>query len=354
LITGVGGSIGGELMRQIAEYSPAHMVLLDHNEYLLYQAALDLNEKHPYVSKRIALIDVRERERIFHLIEQERPDYVFHAAALKHVPLVENHPLEGVFTNVLGTRHVADACLAHKVSAMLLVSTDKAINPSSIMGATKRLAESYCQALDVVSESKRSTRFVTVRFGNVLGSNGSVVPLFRRQIEQGGPVTVTDPEMTRYFMTIHEAVSLMLQACFTGLQPDVQRGRVFVLDMGEPVSILELAENMIRLSGFVPYQDIKITFTGLRPGEKLREELFHPSEKLLKTASSGIFIASPHIQDHLQLRKGLDALSQAIGTQDTETCLRVLRELVHEYQTFKTPDPHGPPYPSLLSPQGQI
>jgi O-antigen biosynthesis protein WbqV len=351
LITGVGGSIGGELMRQIADFSPAHMVLLDHSEYLLYQAALDLQDKHPYLSKRLALVDVRERERVFQVMAEEKPDYVFHAAALKHVPLVEKHPLEGIFTNVIGTRHVADACLANRVSAMLLVSTDKAINPSSVMGITKRLAESYCQALDVMPGAKSPTRFVTVRFGNVLGSNGSVVPLFRHQIARGGPVTVTDPEMTRYFMTIHEAVGLILQACFTGLRADIQRGRVFILDMGEPVSILELAENMIRLSGLVPYKDIKITFTGLRPGEKLREELFHPSEKLLKTVSSGIFVASPQILEDRQLKKDLDLLEKAVYKQDLTTCLSLLKKLVPEYtQSGGTFDPLAPPYMPLTPP----
>ncbi len=332
LITGVGGSIGGELMQQIAEFSPAHISLLDHNEYLLYQAALSLHEKHPYLSRRLLLVDIRERDRVFQIMAQEKPDYVFHAAALKHVPLVESHPLEGVFTNVLGTRHVADACIASRVLGMVLISTDKAINPTSVMGATKRLAESYCQALDVLPQQNSMTRFITVRFGNVLGSTGSVVPLFQRQIEQRGPVTVTDPQMTRYFMTIREAVELILQAAFLGVQSEIQRGRVFVLDMGEPVSILELAENMIELSGLRPHQDVKIIFTGLRPGEKLTEELFHESEQLLKTPQPGIFVASPQVLTHKILRESFDRLEKQVFNQEVEGCLSYLRELVPEYQ----------------------
>ncbi len=331
LVTGVGGSIGGELMRQIAEFSPAHIALLDHSEYLLYQAALNLQENHPYLSHRLLLVDVRERERIFQIMAEERPDYVFHAAALKHVPLVENHLLEAVFTNVLGTCHVADACVAYQVKGMLLVSTDKAINPTSLMGLTKRLAESYCQSLDVLPQEEHRTRFITVRFGNVLGSTGSVVPFFQRQIERGGPITVTHPDIKRYFMTIQEAVELVLQATVLGMQPDIARGRVFVLDMGEPVSILDLAENMIQLSGLTPHKDIKITFTGLRPGEKMVEELFHDWEKLDSTVSPSILIASPRLIDCRTLKTAFGYLEKAVYHQEEEKCLALLRELVPEY-----------------------
>jgi O-antigen biosynthesis protein WbqV len=291
-------------------------------------------------------VDIRERDRVMQVMTEEKPDYVFHAAALKHVPLVENHPLEGVFTNVLGTRHVADACVANRVVAMVLISTDKAINPSSIMGTTKRLAESYCQSLDVLPYKQNMTRFVTVRFGNVLGSTGSVVPLFQRQIERGGPVTVTDPQMTRYFMTIPEAVELVLQATVLGAQSDIQRGRVFVLDMGEPVSILELAENMIQLSGLTPHKDIKITFTGLRPGEKLTEELFHASEKLLHTPFPGILVASPQIMNHAALNHTLDHLEKTVYQQEPHKCLALLKELVPEYIGKEDPTGQETAYPA--------
>jgi O-antigen biosynthesis protein WbqV len=247
--------------------------------------------------------------------------------------------LEGVFTNVLGTRHLADACIASRVLGMVLISTDKAINPTSVMGATKRLAESYCQALDVLPQQNSMTRFITVRFGNVLGSTGSVVPLFQRQIEQRGPVTVTSPQMTRYFMTIREAVELILQAAALAMQSEIQRGRVFVLDMGEPVSILELAENMIELSGLRPHQDIKIIFTGLRPGEKLTEELFHESEKLLKTPQPGIFVASPQVLTHKFLKESFDRLEKQVFNQEVEECLAYLRELVPEYQQIDNLNP---------------
>lgn len=333
LITGVGGSIGGELARQIADFSPAHMALLDHSEYLLYQANLELQERSPYLSQSQWLVDIREKDRVFQVINAEKPDLVFHAAALKHVPLVEAHPLEGILTNVLGTCYLADACLAQNVAGMLLISTDKAINPTSVLGTTKRLAESYCQALDVLArEEKTGTRFMTVRFGNVLGSTGSVVPLFRRQIEKGGPITITHPEITRYFMTIHEAVELVLQAVAMGVKSESQRGKIFVLDMGDPVSILDLAENMIRLSGLRPHRDIKITFTGLRPGEKLFEELFHETEKLTKTPFPGILIGAPRFVDHHTLVPALKELEQAVRHQNIKKCLGVLKKLVPEYQ----------------------
>lgn len=333
LITGVGGSIGGELARQIVDFSPAHVALLDHSEYLLYQAHLDLQEQSPYLSQSQWLVDIRQKERVFHVIATEKPDLVFHAAALKHVPLVEAHPLEAILTNVLGTCYLADACLAQNVAGMLLISTDKAINPTSILGTTKRLAESYCQALDVLArEEKALTHFMTVRFGNVLGSTGSVVPLFRRQIERGGPVTITHPEVTRYFMTIHEAVELVLQAVALGMNAEAQRGKIFVLDMGEPVSILDLAENMIRLSGLRPHTDIKITFTGLRPGEKLFEELFHKTEKLNQTSVPAILIGAPRFVDHRTLVPALKELEQAVRLQNTLKCLEILKKLVPEYQ----------------------
>ena len=224
----------------------------------------------------------------------EAPELVFHAAALKHVPMVEANPVEGVLTNVIGTRNAADACRKAGVAAMVLISSDKAVNPTSVMGATKRLAESYCQALDIAGrrDGRFGTRFVTVRFGNVLGSTGSVVPLFHRQLAAGGPLTVTDPEMTRYFMTVREAVELVLQASALGVDaPSAEAGKIYVLDMGEPVRIMDLARQMIRLAGLRPDKDIEIVVTGPRPGEKLREELFHEAEPLIETGHPGRTLA---------------------------------------------------------------
>jgi len=271
------------------------------------------------------------------LIVDERPSIVFHAAALKHVPVVEAHPCEGVLTNVIGTRHIADACRALSVGTMVLISTDKAVNPSSVMGASKRLAESWCQALDLEERSRGgSSRFVTVRFGNVLGSTGSVVPLFQRQLAAGGPLTVTHPEISRYFMTVREAVELVLEASALGAGvsgtggPD--GGRILVLDMGEPVKIVDLARRMIRLAGLRPDRDIKIAFTGLRPGEKLNEELFHAHEPLQPTSMSGIQLASPRVVDRAFLAKPLDDIAAAARAGDAETTLTLLRRLVPEYQ----------------------
>ncbi len=291
LVTGAGGTIGGELARQVAALGPASLTLLDHGEYVLYEIDLELREKHPEVARRAVLADVRDEARIRRLFDDIRPELVFHAAALKHVPMVENDPLEGLLTNALGTRIVADAARAVGTTAMVFISTDKAVNPTSVMGASKRLAEMYCQALDVEARAARGgMRCITVRFGNVLGSTGSVVPLFRRQLERGGPLTVTHPDMRRYFMTVREAVGLVLQASVVGttdpdnMPPELAEGAIFVLDMGEAVKIVDLARRMIRLAGLRPDEDVEIRFTGLRPGERLFEELFHGQEPPRPTA----------------------------------------------------------------------
>ncbi|MEE8535748.1 MAG: nucleoside-diphosphate sugar epimerase/dehydratase, partial [Kiloniellales bacterium] len=255
LVTGAGGSIGSELVRQIVGFHPIHLSLLDNSEHLLYAIGLELDETRASLSRRAVMIDVRDQSRIEAVLAAERPNLVFHAAALKHVPLVQSNPVEGVLTNVIGTRNVANACRAAGVAAMVLISTDKAINPANVMGATKRLAESYCQALDIVERRRGAagTRFVTVRFGNVLGSTGSVVPLFQRQLDAGGPLTVTDPRMTRFFMTVREAVQLVLQASALGIAgADQEAGKIYVLDMGEPVRIMDLARQIIRLAGLRP------------------------------------------------------------------------------------------------------
>ena len=327
LVTGAGGTIGGELARQIADYGPAEIALLDHSEYALYSIDLEISERQPKLKRQAILADVRDRARILAVMAEHRPELVFHAAALKHVPVVETHPIEGVLTNVVGTRNVAEACRSAGVSAMVLISTDKAVNPSSIMGATKRLAEGCCQLLN----AQCATHYATVRFGNVLGSTGSVVPLFQRQLAAGGPLTVTHPEVTRYFMTVREAVELVLEATVLGLETEGQGERIYVLDMGEPVRISDLARQMIRLAGLRPEIDVKIAFTGLRPGEKLNEELFHTAETLAPTRYAGIQLAAPRAVDANTLMGGLDELEAAARGRDIDATLALIAALVPEY-----------------------
>ena len=339
LITGAGGSIGSELARQIAAFAPAHLVLFDNGEYALYRIDQELSERFPEMARTALVGDVRDRRRIEEVMAAERPELVFHAAALKHVPIVEANPGEGVLTNVIGTRHVAEACRAQGVRAMVMISTDKAVNPANVMGATKRLAESICQALDIV-ESRREggTRFVTVRFGNVLGSTGSVVPLFQRQLAAGGPLTVTHPDITRFFMTVREAVELVLQASTLAVADGEERGKIFVLDMGEPIKIVELARQIIRLAGMRPEIDVAIAFTGLRPGEKLQEELFHASEPLLPTKIAGIRLAAPRITDYAMLQRSLDEFEGLARERREARLLELLATLVPEYSAGPTPD----------------
>jgi FlaA1/EpsC-like NDP-sugar epimerase len=272
LVTGAGGSIGSELVRQIAARCPAELVMVDSCEFNLYSIDHEVGTQHPDLAKRALLADVRQASRIHSILQACRPELVFHAAALKHVPMVELNPCEGVLTNVIGTRNVADAVVACGALAMVLVSTDKAVNPTNVMGASKRLAEFYCQALDVEQAGStgggRRTRFMTVRFGNVLGSSGSVVPLFQAQLARGGPLTVTHPEIQRYFMTIPEAVALVLQASAHGIGREEERGRIFVLDMGAPIRVVDVARRLIRLAGLEPGRDVEISFTGPPPGRK--------------------------------------------------------------------------------------
>ncbi|MFA7428870.1 MAG: nucleoside-diphosphate sugar epimerase/dehydratase [Rhodospirillaceae bacterium] len=329
LITGAGGSIGSELVRQVGALGPARLVLLESSEFALYTIDREMLERCPEVSRASVLADVRDRHRIESVFAAERPDLVFHAAALKHVPIVEEHPLEGVLTNVCGTRIVADACRAFGAGAMVLISTDKAVNPTNVMGATKRVAEQYCQALDSMPDG--GTRFMVVRFGNVLGSTGSVVPLFQRQLAAGGPITVTHPDMTRYFMTIREAVELVLQASALGVAGDGYRGHVFVLDMGKPVRIVDLARQMIRLAGLRPGSDIQVTFTGLRPGEKLFEEIFHGAEPPVPTQQDGILVASPRAVSQGALQSFLDRMEACARAGDLTAVMDDLRALVPEY-----------------------
>mgnify|MGYP001243185792 CR=1 FL=1 len=330
LITGAGGSIGSELARQIVAFGPQSLVLLDASEYLLYSIESELRRKRPSFDLHAVLCNVRERQAIARVLAAHRPDVVFHAAALKHVPIVEAQPLEGIFTNAIGTRNVAEAAIQAKVGAMVMVSTDKAVNPANVMGATKRMAEMYCQAMDLHSDDG-GTRFVTVRFGNVLGSTGSVVPLFEQQLKAGGPLTVTHPEIERYFMTIPEACLLVLQAAAYSLSNPAERGRIFVLDMGQPVRIVDLARKIIRLSGLRPDVDVKIVYTGLRPGEKLYEELFDTREILGQTDAAGILVAFPRSIERALIVRIFDEMNRLVEEHDVSGALRLLKSTVPEF-----------------------
>ncbi len=331
LLTGAGGSIGSELARQIAAIGPAELVLVENSEYALYRIDREMAENHAALRRHAVIADVRDRKRIDKTFARYKPELVFHAAALKHVPLVEDNPFEGILSNAIGTRHVADACEKANVDVMVMISTDKAVNPTNIMGATKRIAESYVQALDLRRGKAVGTRFVTVRFGNVLGSTGSVVPLFQRQLAHGGPISVTHPDMTRYFMTIREAVELVLQASSLGAHDRGASGRIFVLDMGEPVKIVDLARQMIRLAGLKPDEDIEIQIIGPRPGEKLFEEIFHGGEPPVPTRSPGILLASPRTLDVETVRQVLARLETAAHDEDLAALLRAIESLVPEY-----------------------
>lgn len=345
LVTGAGGTIGSELARQVASLGPEEIVLLDNGEYALWQIDLELAEQAPDVPRKALIADVRDGARIRAILEKERPHLVFHAAALKHVPMVESNPLEGLQTNVVGTQHVADAARAAGCLAMVFISTDKAVNPTSLMGASKRLAEMYCQALDISAQTGSGQtgsgqaggmRCITVRFGNVLGSTGSVVPLFRRQLERGGPLTVTHPDMQRYFMTVREAVGLVLQASVVGTTPSAalpggREGGIFVLDMGPAVKIVELARRMIRLAGLVPERDVQIRFTGLRPGEKLYEELFHGTEPPVPTGYDGLLMAVPRTADPAIVGRAIEEIAATCRTGQTSAALATLGRMVPEF-----------------------
>ena len=337
IVTGAGGTIGSELARQVAALGPEVLILLDNGEYALWQIDLELAENHPSVHREALIADIRDEARVRAIFETWRPELVFHAAALKHVPMVEANPLEGMLTNIAGTRHVADAARGVGALAMVLISTDKAVNPTSLMGATKRLAEMYCQALDIAARvSGSGMRCVTVRFGNVLGSTGSVVPLFQRQLERGGPLTVTHPDMQRYFMTVREAVGLVLQASVLGtgdvVLPSGRDGGIFVLDMGKPVKIVELARQMIRLAGLRPEEDVEIRFTGLRPGEKLFEELFHGREPPVATGYTGLLMANPRTADPAIVGRAIDEIASACRGGQARLALTLLGRLVPEFE----------------------
>lgn len=315
LVTGAGGSIGSELCRQIAALAPERLLLLGHGENSIYTIEMELRTRFPWLELETIIADVQDRGRIMEVFSQYRPHTVFHAAAHKHVPLMERNPAEAVKNNVFGTRNVADSASQYGAERFVLISTDKAVNPTSVMGATKRIAEMYIQTLDAMSK----TKFVAVRFGNVLGSRGSVIPRFKQQIAMGGPVTVTHPEMVRYFMTIPEAVQLVLQA-----GSFAEGGEIFVLDMGEPVRILQLAEDLIRLSGYEPYEEIGIEFSGIREGEKLYEELLTDEESVGRTTHQRIFIGKPSDLNRPEIEMVFRRLERAVVAEhDTDGGLEV-------------------------------
>jgi len=333
LVTGGGGSIGLELCRRVLAHQPARLIVLDHAEFNLYRAEQLLRAESGASRVDFVLADVCDATTMGQVFGRYHPEIVLHAAAYKHVPMLEDNVLVGVRNNVFGTRVVAEAAAAHGAAKFVLVSTDKTVNPSNVMGATKRIAERLC--LDLHTRHP-DTDFLITRFGNVLGSAGSVIPLFEKQIAEGGPVTVTHPEVKRFFMTVEEATGLIIQA--TALS---RGGEVYVLEMGEPVLIRELAENMIRLSGLKPGEDIRIDYTGLRPGEKLEEELFYNSESLQGTAHSKLLLAQCNGECTADIQKELDSLSQALLRGDEQKVLRLVGSLVPEFRRY-VPTQEGP------------
>lgn len=321
MVTGAGGSIGAELCRQVARLGPSHLVLVERAEFALFSIEQELTKAHPTLAVLPRICDICDEHRLEAVFTLDQPDIVFHAAAHKHVPMMEYNPGEAIKNNVFGTKLLADAADRHRVQAFVMISTDKAVNPTSIMGATKRVAEMYIQALS----SRSRTKFVAVRFGNVLGSTGSVIPTFKQQIAAGGPVTVTHPDMKRYFMTIPEASQLVMQAAAMG-----SGGEIFVLDMGEPVKIVDLAHDLIRLSGLVPDVDIKIQVTGMRPGEKLFEELGFDAERMSKTAHRKIYIGKLRPTEWAGLQEHLNSLGPYQHCMDESAVRDALRLMIPE------------------------
>jgi FlaA1/EpsC-like NDP-sugar epimerase len=323
LITGAAGSIGSEISRQVARFHPSQLILLDQAESPLYELEIECLEKFPDVKSEVVMGDVRNYDRMRRVFDHFKPHIVYHAAAYKHVPMMELNPSEAVLTNVQGTKVTADLAHEFKVEKFVMVSTDKAVNPTNVMGASKRIAEIYTQSLN---NSSSGTRFVTTRFGNVLGSNGSVIPRFRQQIENGGPVTITDPEITRYFMTIPEACRLVIEAGSMG-----NGGEIYIFDMGKSVKIIDLAKKMIALSGLQVGKDIDIVITGLRPGEKLYEELLNNSENTIPTHHDKILVAKVVQYDFDSVKKNTDELIALFNSQDNISIVKKMKEIVPEY-----------------------
>lgn len=330
-MTGAAGSIGSELCRQLCTFDLQELILLDSAETPMHHIRLELEDKFPEKHFIPVIGDIRSKERLKFTLEKCRPQIIFHAAAYKHVPLMEENPCEAVRTNVYGTRLLADLAVKYGVERFVMISTDKAVNPTNVMGASKRLAEIYVQSLSIAlshGEVAGKTRFITTRFGNVLGSNGSVIPRFREQLEKGGPLTVTHPDIIRYFMTIPEACRLVLEASVMG-----QGNEIFVFDMGKPVKIADLARRMIELAGLVPGKDIQITYTGLRPGEKLYEELLATKENTLPTPNEKIFRAHVREYAYADIAAAISRLSDIAATVDRVATVREMKRLVPEFKS---------------------
>ncbi len=328
LVSGAAGSIGSELVRQIQQFSPQVTILLEMAESPLHDLVLELHNQFPEARFIPVIADVRNRARIEQIFSEMRPDVVYHAAAYKHVPLMESFPNEAIQANVLGTKNMADIAVKYGVQRFVMISTDKAVNPTNIMGASKRIAEIYVQSLfrKLSAKNPDCTKFITTRFGNVLGSNGSVIPYFRKQIATGGPITVTHPDIIRYFMTIPEACCLVMEASTLG-----NGGEIFVFDMGKPVKILDLARNMVRLAGYTPEKDIQIVFTGLRPGEKLYEELLNQKETTLPTSNEKIMVARVREFEFDKVSEEVDQLIQTSQQSKPFTTVKLMKQLVPEY-----------------------
>jgi FlaA1/EpsC-like NDP-sugar epimerase len=330
LITGSAGSIGSEIARQVCSFNPKLLIVLDQSETALFEIKNEIKQLFPKVNFLPFLGDVRNKERMEYVISEYKPDVIYHAAAYKHVPMLEDNPVEAIQTNVLGTKNMADLAVKYKVKKFVMISTDKAVNPANIMGASKRIAEIYVQSYfrKISQKENNSTNFITTRFGNVLGSNGSVIPIFKRQIEEGGPVKVTHPEIIRYFMTIPEACNLVLEAGTLG-----KGGEIFIFDMGTPVKIDDLAKKMIRLAGFTPNVDIMIEYTGLRPGEKLYEELLNMKEITKETSHKKIMIATVQEYDYDVVSKQIDELIDLSFSFKDFLIVQKMKQIVPEFKS---------------------
>jgi len=334
LVTGGAGSIGSELVRQILKFNPKKVMVLDQAESALYEVELELNDRHKSERFEIVLADIRNADRMRRVFDYFRPDYVYHAAAYKHVPMMENNPSESILTNVLGSITLARLSVEFGVKKFVMISTDKAVNPTNVMGASKRIAEIFVQSLDSKQKAagKSGTQFITTRFGNVLGSNGSVIQLFKKQIQNGGPLTITHPDVTRFFMTIPEACQLVLEAGMMG-----EGGEIFIFDMGKSVKIIDLAKNMIRLAGLELGKDINLVFSGLRPGEKLYEELLNDKENTITTHHEKIMIAKVRAYNFDEVERNIKELIELFDNQDNDNIVRKMKELVPEYISNNSP-----------------
>jgi FlaA1/EpsC-like NDP-sugar epimerase len=334
LVTGAAGSIGSEIVRQVLLFKPKRIIVVDQAETPLHHLFVEMSALETKTKIQFVVADIRNKEAMDHVFKMHQPQVVFHAAAYKHVPLMEENPSQAILTNIQGTKNVADLSCYYKVKKFVMVSTDKAVNPSNVMGASKRIAEKYVQSLHLqssVNPEENSTKFVTTRFGNVLGSNGSVVPLFTKQIAEGGPITITHPDIIRYFMTIPEACQLVLEAGFMG-----NGGEIYIFDMGKPVKIIDLARKMIKLAGFIPDVDVKIKIVGLRPGEKLYEELLNDTSKTIPTHHEKIMIAEEITGECHNLYADIEALIASATQYDNEQTVTLMKKIVPEFKSMNS------------------